>query len=101
MRIIIILNPTEKRGTKTAYTNFRKFLLKDGYIRIGNDVFMRITANRKTAEKHYHRAFYEMPKTGIIRILGLTEKQYQNISISTGDVDYQEEMIGAKCNIML
>ena len=27
MRILILLNPTGKWGTKTAYTNLRKFLM--------------------------------------------------------------------------
>jgi len=33
MRLIVILSPTEKWGTKTEYTRLRKFLYKDGYIR--------------------------------------------------------------------
>ena len=50
MRILAILTPTDKWGTKTAYTNLRKFLIKDGYLRIAPEVFMRITTNRKTAK---------------------------------------------------
>jgi CRISPR/Cas system-associated protein endoribonuclease Cas2 len=51
MRILVMLNPTNKYGTKMAYTELRKFLIKDGYLRIGQELFMRITPNRKTAEK--------------------------------------------------
>lgn len=32
MRILIILNPTNKWGTKTEYTNLRKFLMRVGII---------------------------------------------------------------------
>ena len=55
MRIFVILSPTNKRGTKTEYTKLRKFLISDGYIRIAEEVFMRITNNRKGAEKHFRR----------------------------------------------
>lgn len=29
---VALLNPTNKRGTKAAYTELRKFLVRDGYI---------------------------------------------------------------------
>ena len=32
--ITFILSPTEKWGTKTEYTKLKKFLHKDGYLRI-------------------------------------------------------------------
>ena len=54
MRLIAILSPTDKWGTKTEYARLRKFLLKDGYIRIGPEVFMRVVQNRKASEKQYN-----------------------------------------------
>ena len=48
MRILVLLDPTNKRGTKMAYTELRKFLYSDGYLRIGAELFMRITPSRKT-----------------------------------------------------
>ncbi len=50
MRLLVILSPTEKWGTKTEYTRLRKFLQKDGYIRIAPEVFMRIVQNRKALQ---------------------------------------------------
>ena len=46
MRILVILSPTDKWGTKTEYTKLRKFLVSDGYLRIAPEVFMRIVQNR-------------------------------------------------------
>jgi len=40
--ITFILSPTEKWGTTTEYTKLRKFLHKDGYLRIAPEVYMRI-----------------------------------------------------------
>lgn len=101
MRLLAILSPTNKWGTKTEYTNLRKFLSKDGYIRIAPEVYMRIVPNRKTAEKHYRRIDEMAPKTGTVRLLRLTEKQYKNIYMVTGEEDYQEKVVGAKCHVML
>ena len=32
MRLLVILSPTDRWGTKTEYTRLRKFLHKDGYL---------------------------------------------------------------------
>ena len=101
MRLIVILSPTNLWGTKTEYTNLRKFLQKDGYIRIAPEVYMRIVQNRKTAEKHYRRIDEVAPKSGIVRLLRLTEKQYKNIHMVTGSEDYQEKTIGTNCHIVI
>lgn len=47
MRILVMLNPTNKYGTKMAYTELRKFLLSDGYIKLQPDVFMRVEDTKK------------------------------------------------------
>ena len=100
MRLFVILSPTNKWGTKTEYTNLRKFLIKDGYLRIAPEVFMRIVANRKSSEKHFRRIEEFAPKTGVVRMLRLTEKQYANIYMVSGKEDLQEKIVGKNCQIM-
>ncbi|MCR4650752.1 MAG: CRISPR-associated endonuclease Cas2 [Lachnospiraceae bacterium] len=84
MRLIVILSPTDKWGTKTEYTKLRKFLHKDGHIRIAPEVFMRVVQNRKASEKHYRRIDEVKLKTGVVRLIRLIEKQYNNIYMVTG-----------------
>ena len=97
----MILSPTDKWGTKTEYTKLRKFLQRDGYIRIAPEVYMRIVQNRKASEKHYRRIDEVAPKTGVVRLLRLTEKQYNNIYMVTGEADYQEKTVGINCHIVI
>lgn len=101
MRILVILSPTNKWGTKTEYTKLRKFLRSDGYLRIAPEVFMRIVQNRKVAEKHFRRLSDYAPHTGTVRVLRLTEKQYANMHLLTSEYDYQEDVVGTKSHIML
>ena len=101
MRILVLLDPTNKRGTKGAYTALRSFLQSDGYIRIGNELFMRVTFNRKTAEKHLSRLREHNPGTGIVRVIRMTEKQYDNIWYLTGESDRQENVVGKNSHISL
>ena len=93
MRLLVILSPTDRWGTKTEYTRLRKFLHKVGYL--------RIVQNRKASEKHYRRIEEYAPKTGIVRLLRLTEKQYNNIYMVAGKPDYQEKVVGTNSHIML
>jgi CRISPR-associated protein Cas2 len=46
---------------------------------------MRIVQTWKAAEKHYRRIKEYAPKTGVVRMLRLTEKQYDNITMITGE----------------
>ena len=101
MRIIVMLSPTNKRGTKMEYTKLRKFLLSDGYLRIAEEVFMRVTTNRKGAEKHLRRLEEYAPKTGCVRVFKMTEKQYENVWLLTGEMDYQERIVGKNGHVML
>ena len=101
MRLLVILSPTERWGTKTEYTKLRKFLHRDGYIRIAPEVFMRIVQNRKASEKHYRRIEEFAPQTGVVRLLRLTEKQYNSIYMVSGEMDYQEKVVGVNCHIMI
>ena len=101
MRIIVLLNPTNKYGTKSEYTKLRNFLNKDGYLNVTTDGYMRITNNRKGVEKHLKRLKENLPYSGKIIILRLTEKQYSDSYISVGELDWQEKSIGANSVIML
>lgn len=96
-----MLTPTNKYGTKMEYTKLRKFLLSDGYLRISEEVFMRVVTNRKGAEKHLRRLQEYAPSTGVVRVFKLTEKQYGNIIYLTGEADYQEKVVGNSPVIML
>jgi len=55
----------------------------------------------QNSEKHYRCIEQFALKTGTVRLLRLTEKQYQNIYMVSGETDYQEKTVGSNCHIML
>ncbi|MDY4832510.1 MAG: CRISPR-associated endonuclease Cas2 [Treponema sp.] len=70
MRIIVMLNPSNKYGTKSAYTELRKFLIKYGYLLLQPEVeFMRVENTKKNCIKHQNRIKEFLPKTGTVRML--------------------------------
>ena len=79
MRLLVILSPTDRWGTKTEYTKLRKFLHKDGYLRIAPEVYMRIVQNRKASEKHYRRIEEYAPK----KLETLSKGNQQKVQLAT------------------
>lgn len=49
MRILVMLAPTNARGTKTAYTKFRKKLVSCGFVMLQAEVYMKVVPNREVA----------------------------------------------------
>ena len=101
MRILVILSHNNCWGTKTSYTNLRKFLIKDGYQRISQEVFMRVVVSHKACAKHLERMEGYKPSTGVVRVFLLTEKQYERMYLLCGELDYQEEIVGKNVHVML
>ena len=90
MRLIAILSPTNRWGTKTEYTKLRKFLHKDGYIRIAPEVFMRIVTNRKASklqellnfsEEEYIAAGEQAEKSLVKKACELYNKKYKTYNL--------------------
>lgn len=93
MRLIVMFDLpviTDKEG-KIA-TNFRKFLLDDGYIMMQFSVYSRICKNNDDLQKHINRLKIHSPKNGNIRMLQITEKQYSNIIMFAGSKEVEEDI---------
>jgi CRISPR-associated protein Cas2 len=72
-----------KKQIKQA-TQFRNFLIKDGYYMLQYSVYSRLCNGNDAVEKHKIRLTNSLPEKGNIRILTVTEKQYTNIEILLG-----------------
>ena len=61
-------------GVKVSVMSAIDIMVESLKMRIAPEVYMRIVQNRKASEKHYRRIEEYAPKTGIVRLLRLTEK---------------------------
>lgn len=73
-------------------TKFRKFLLDDGYIMMQYSVYSRICKNNDDLTKHINRLKINTPKNGNIRLLQVTENQYNNIIMFSGTKKVEEDI---------
>lgn len=81
---------TEKQR-KTA-TKFRNFLLDDGFIMMQYSVYSRICKNSDDLNKHINRLKINTPKNGNVRLLQVTENQYNNIIMFSGKKEVEEDI---------
>ncbi|WP_373482665.1 CRISPR-associated endonuclease Cas2 [Acetobacterium sp.] len=92
MRIIVFfdLPVTTKKQRKMA-TDFRKFLIKDGYYMVQFSVYARVCNGNDAVKKHQQRIHRNLPDNGSVRLLTITEKQYQDIQILVGELKIEDK----------
>ena len=76
--------PTDTQKARKDYTYFRKMLLKDGFTMIQYSVYVRHCASEENADVHYLRVKDFLPPDGEVRILTITDKQFERMRIFWG-----------------
>lgn len=69
---------------------FRKFLLKDGYHMIQWSVYSRLCNGTDAVATHQQRLKLNLPQKGSVRLLVLTEKQYESIDVLVGTATFED-----------
>ena len=76
--------PTDTAYARRCYTQFRQELLKDGFIMMQFSVYARHCASEENAVVHKKRIQLALPPKGEIRVVTLTDKQYERMDIFWG-----------------
>lgn len=93
MRIIVMFDlPMVTEKEKRTATKFRKYLLDDGFIMMQFSVYSRICKNNDDLNKHINRLKINAPKSGNIRLLQVTENQYNNMIMFSGEKGVEEDI---------
>ncbi len=97
MRVVVLFDlPTNTKEERRAATQFRNFLLDDGFDMLQYSVYSRICPNRDNAERHLQRVKRNAPESGSVRLLHLTEQQFANMVIIVGEKTVQEVSLPSK-----
>lgn len=76
--------PTDTKHARKAYANFRKRLLNNGFRQMQYSVYARPCPSRENADVHIHRIESHLPPDGEVRILLITDKQFERMRIFWG-----------------
>lgn len=94
MRLVVMFDlPTETKKNKKDYTEFRRFLIRDGYDMIQFSVYSRICRDGESARQHVVKLRQWAPQVGAIRALLITNKQFAEAMIISGERKIQEKKI--------
>lgn len=93
--------PMETSKEKRSYRIFRKALIENGFNMIQYSVYARALPNRSALKKYEGILKRYAPKNGNIRLLYVTERQYEEMKLLTGTKSRQEELIGIKSLVVL
>jgi CRISPR-associated protein Cas2 len=81
--------PVDTKKSRRAYAQFRKMLLKDGFARMQFSVYSRHCASEENAVVHLERVQRNVPPDGEVRVLTITDKQFERMRIFLGKVRKQ------------
>jgi CRISPR-associated protein Cas2 len=76
--------PTDTGASRKAYARFRKALIKDGFTMMQYSVYIRHCASDENAEVHEKRVVANLPPDGEVRLVKITDKQYERMRVFWG-----------------
>ncbi len=71
--------PTITKKDRKVFAKFRKDIMKDGFTKMQNSVYLRHCASRENSEIHVKRVKSVLPDKGLVSILRVTDKQFEQI----------------------
>jgi len=76
--------PVQTKEEKRAYAHFRNLLLNEGFTRMQFSVYARFCGSEEVAETHRERLRRKLPADGHIRILAVTDRQFEKMEVFYG-----------------
>lgn len=88
--------PVDTASEQREYRIFRKELLRNGFTMLQYSVYYRTLQNR-AAGKRYERAIKRfLPEHGEVRLISVSEKQFNDMQVLVGSRSKQEVLVGSK-----
>ena len=92
--------PLEKRNQRKEARLFKEALFAEGFFELQENVYTRMVESRSSRDIHIERISKNIPPYGRVRLITLTEKQFQNAPLLCGEEDKQA-IIGSELDIFI
>jgi CRISPR-associated protein Cas2 len=83
--------PVDSKEARHEYVVFRKHLLRDGFTRLQFSVYGRHCASEENAAAHVQRVEGRVPPDGEVRVLTITDKQFERMRVFWGKMRTRPE----------
>ena len=97
MKIMVFFDlPVTTKAKRKAYSKFRKNLISEGFSMLQFSVYVRTVRNNDDARKYVSRVSSFLPSEGSVRIMTVTEKQFDSMQIVVGEKTMEENYLDTK-----
>ncbi|WP_255263833.1 CRISPR-associated endonuclease Cas2 [Peptoniphilus sp. oral taxon 386] len=87
MRVLVMFDlPILTSEQKREYREFRRFLIKSGFLMLQESVYCKLVLNKTTADTVLSNIEKNKPPEGIVQVLVITEKQFSNMKLIVGNL---------------
>lgn len=99
MRVIVFFDlPVLTSKNRKDYRDFRKFLVKSGFMMMQESVYCKLVQNSSVGDAMVENIKKNKPSAGLVQVLRVTEKQYNKMDFVVGEkngnvLDSDERMI--------
>lgn len=94
MRLLLFFDlPMNTKEERRIYGRFRKYLINNGFSMIQFSVYVKIFPNRVSMTQYTQGLKNNLPTKGSIRIMGVTNKQYEKMLVMVGGNTIQEDKV--------
>lgn len=85
MRVIVFFDlPVLTDRNRREYREFRKFLVKSGFLMMQESVYCKLAQNSTVADAILENVKKHKPSEGLVQLLRVTEKQYSKMEFIVG-----------------
>lgn len=77
--------PVLKDSERRAYRNFRKHLIRSGFLMLQQSIYCKLAKNTTAADSIIENVKKNKPDKGLVQILKITEKQYSRMEYILGE----------------
>ena len=85
MRTLVMFDlPTETSSDRRHYRQFRRFLLREGFVMMQESIYTKICLNAHTVDKVSLIIDAHKPPKGIVQVLTVTERQFIGMKLIVG-----------------
>ena len=97
MRLLVFFDlPTKSAKQRKAATKFRNMLLREAFTMMQYSIYMRVCKGQEIVNKYMNKLENNLPQEGNIRVLQITDKQYERMRILIGNETPEEKSVGMK-----
>ena len=100
MRLLVFFDlPVETAKQRKEYRQFRKYLIKEGFLMVQESVYSKLAINDANANAAIARMKKNRPNAGLVQVLKVTERQFETMVYISGsrqeydEVDTMEELL--------